>query len=268
MIPKAKLYASEEEVHNAWVEWSKFRVCARCGTTYNLLSSFGAWQCKQHLCRPSARVEGGERVYRYWECCRKKPYTLQYCQNERIWRDFRTKRYMPEANELEGCIPCDHTENFSIVDDGVRMNQSVTSLAPLGGFKVNDKVLYQGNECYVQQVYYDNSVDLQDIEKSRIPANELVWPNASIETNGFYNWNNAGGSFPVKILKKSGSKIDVCIQDQGVAVHDIAAMIPHMKGDPTTRPGWQFEKVNGKVLFPYIKQSSSSFRTKTKLSTK
>ena len=41
-----------------------------------------------------------------------------------------------------------------------------------------------------------------------------------------------------------------------MAVHDIAAMIPHMSGNPEERPGWQFDKVDGKVRFPYIKNTA------------
>ena len=51
-------------------------------------------------------------------------------------------------------------------------------------------------------------------------------------------------------------KVDFEIKDIGMAVHDIAAMIPHMSGNPEERPGWQFDKVDGKVMFPYIKNTA------------
>lgn len=263
MIPTAKLYATEEEVQNAWAEWSKYRICVRCNATYNLLESFGSWQCRQHLCRPTRRLENHEQVYRFWDCCLKKPYTITYNKHESVWRNFRNTKSLAQAAEVEGCIPCDHTESVLIIDDGIRMNRPISELAPLGGFKINDTVMHKGNRYTINQIYYDNSVYLEDVGK--VPAKSLIWPDHVVSKNEFCNWNTMEESLPVKILAKRGNKVDLSVQNHGVAVHDIAAMIPHMTGDPTKRPGWNFEKIDGKTPFPYIKQAASSFRTKSKL---
>jgi len=264
MISKANLYASEEEVHSAWIEWSKYRVCVRCGVTYNLLGSFGSWQCRQHLCKPVPKQEGNKRVVRYWECCKQRPYPITYNRNERVWSGFRNTKHVPTIVEVEGCLRCDHTENVRIVDDGVRMGQKKSMLAPLGGYTIGDIVIHKNKQYEIEEVYYDDSVYLTGVGKT---AGELlIWPE-EVSIGDRCNWNSGGGSFPVKILNIRGSTVDLAIQNHGVAVHDVAAMIPYMDGDPTTRPGWQFEKVDGKTLFPYIKQAESSFRTKSKLLT-
>lgn len=278
-LPEAKLYATEEDVQKAWLEWSKFRTCFRCQKAFNWLDSYGSHECRQHLGGVSYKmcinVDGFKRRdYRYWDCCKKKPFTAIRNINDTIWSQFRQTRPIihtfPTADEIPGCVPCDHSEASHILDDGIRLNMSAESpyysFAPLGGHTVNDEVIYLGENRIVEQVYYDKSVDLADVDQGRIPADKLIWPDVKwkLKKGNYVNWNFKNTPIPIKILKrtivepygKQKVKIDFEIKNIGMAVHDIAAMIPHMSGNPEERPGWQFDKVDGKVMFPYIKNTA------------
>ena len=279
-LPKAKLYASESEVQKSWVEWSKFRTCSRCGQTFNWLNSFGSWECSQHLGGLSYKYVNDKhgmshREYRYWNCCKQKDYPKHAALNENIWKSYRQTVANNDLNictpRIPGCIPCDHTEGNDILDDGIRLDMYIISsdysFAPFGGHKINDTVKYKNQKYIVENVYFDKSVDLQDFDEKRIPAERLQWPDAEfkMELGRYYNWNTRGKVTPIKVLNSKlidinaerKYKIDFIIMDIGMPVHDIAAMIPHMTGDPTKRPGWKFDVVDGKTMFPNIKSVSA-----------
>lgn len=273
-LPEAKLYATPQEVTTAWLEWSKMRRCSKCGNIFNWLNSFGAWQCSQHLGPVSYRtVEDRfgikKRDYRYYNCCHKPPNTAHRHVNENIWATVRTTRpcvdVFPEERKVPGCVPCDHTEASHILDDGIRLKVPLIStsldyaFAPEGGHKINDVIIYKGEERTIAQVYFDKSVDLQDVDEGRISARFLIWPDVKykVAQGGFYEIADTKESYPVKILKKYIENgiimIDYKIMNIGMHISTIAAMIPHMPGDPTSRPGWQFEKGDsGQALYPHI----------------
>lgn len=278
-LPEAKLYASEKEVQSAWEHWAKLRVCAKCGHAFNWLQSFGSWECRQHLgpvsCRKSIDKWGTtHRDYRYWDCCGLPPNTAHRNNSEIVWSCVRTTRpcidKFPTERPVPGCIPCDHTEAIHILDDGVRLGfpllspTDAYSFAPEGGHKVNDTVVYCGKERIVAQVYFDKSVDLQDVDRGRITPVELGWANAkyAMTIGSLCDWNTDDLSMPIKILKRrvddrANILFDFKIMNIGMPVHQIAAMIPHMDGDPTARPGWQFEKKDGKVIYPHIQNCAN-----------
>lgn len=277
LLPEAKLYATDEEVQKAWVEWSKFRQCAKCSKPFNWLHSYGAWECKQHLGPITSRRVYDKRTgiskleWRYWDCCGKKPYTIQRQTSENIWGYCRTTRPVvdsfPRAPEVPGCVPCDHTESDHILDDGIRIGLKAIhndySFSPEGGYKVNDTVLYNGEEKIVSQVYFDKTVDLQDVDKERISPTKLIWPEVEFKLgpNVFCDWNIPNQSMPVKIIENtSRNGISLKIMNLGMAVHEIAAMIPHMPPGATERPGWAFEKHNGKVVYPHIRNAANRLK--------
>ncbi len=280
-LPEAKLYASEKEVAEAWEVWAKLRVCAKCGHAFNWLQSFGSWECKQHLgpvgCKRVKDKWGiTKRDYRYWECCLKPPNTARRNDSEIVWNNIRTTRpcvdKFPTERDVPGCVRCDHTEAIHILDDGVRLGfplhspTDAYSFAPEGGHKVNDTVTYMGKERIVAQVYFDKSVDLQDVDRGRITPVELGWAEAKYKMTigSFCDWNTDDMSMPIKILNRrvddrANILFDFKIMNIGMPVHQIAAMIPHMAkyGDPTSRPGWQFEKKDGKVIYPHVQNSEN-----------
>jgi hypothetical protein len=274
LLPEAKLYATDEEVQKAWVEWSRFRECSKCQRPFHWLSAFGAWECKQHLGPVTSRRVVDKRTgiskleWRYWDCCGKKPYTLHRQTSENVWGYCRTTRpcvdTFPTTPDVPGCVPCDHTESDNILDDGIRINlkpmSADYSFGPEGGYRVNDTVLYNGEEKIVAQVYFDKTLDLQDVDRQRIPPYQIIWPDVEwkLGPEVYCEWNLKRQSMPVKILghnKRDG--ISLKIMDLGMAVHEIAAMIPHMPGGATERPGWQFEKRDGKVVYPHIRNAAN-----------
>jgi len=150
------------------------------------------------------------------------------------------------------------------LDDGIRINLKPISheysFGPEGGYRVNDTVLYKGEEKIVSQVYFDKTVDLQDVDRERIPPHQIIWPGVEykIGPEVYCDWNLVGASMPVKILSNSKRKgISLKIMDLGMAVHEIAAMIPHMPPGATDRPGWQFETRDGKVVYPHIRNAAN-----------
>lgn len=273
-LPEAKLYATPAEVTAAWVEWAKMRRCARCGQVFNWLNSFGAWECKQHLGPVTYRnVEDRygvrKRVYKYYDCCLQYPNTARRHNNENIWATVRCTRpcvdKFPTEREVPGCIPCDHTEATHILDDGIRLGVPIESptfeyaFGPSGGHKINDIIIYNGKERTIAQVYFDKSVDLQDVDQGRIAPRFLVWPDVTdkIVQGTYFELADKKEASPVKILRKYTKNnvlvVDYKIMNIGMAIHTIAGMIPHMGPDPTSRPGWQFEKAkDGTVPYPYI----------------
>jgi len=277
-LPEAKIYATPQEIQKAWVEWSKFRECAKCHTPFNYLKSFGAWECKQHLgpvTKKSIRDNKtgySENQWRFWDCCLKQPRTAKRHANEIIWNTVRTTRpccdIFPRELEVEGCIPCDHTESLHVLDDGIRLDIELLgeqhSFAPEGGHLVNDYVIYNGEEKIVSQVYFDKCVDLQDVDEGRISPLLLGWPGmeSKIGIGDIIDWNVGQDNMPVKVLnfkyQNDGSiTLDLKIMDLGMPIHSIAAMIPHMGPNATERPGWQFDKKDGKVIYPHIRNCSN-----------
>lgn len=275
-LPEAKLYATSKEVTAAWVEWSKMRVCSKCGQAFNWLGSLGAWECSQHLGPISCRVKKdkygiSKRVYKYYDCCQARPNTAYRQHNENIWGIVRSTRpcvdMFPIEQPVKGCIPCDHTEATHILDDGIRLGVPIESpnsehaFAPKGGFKINDTIIYQGKERVIAQIYFDKTVDLEDVDQGRISARFLNWQNIKykLKEGGYYEFNSKTESVPVKILKMYMDKhnkilVDYKIMNLGMAVHSIAAMIPHMGPNPEKRPGWQFPKdKDGKIIYPHIR---------------
>ena len=115
LLPEAKLYATDEEVQKAWIEWSKFRECAKCRKPFNWLDSFGAWKCTQHLGPVSSRRVRDPRTgiskleWRYWDCCGKKPYTIHRQTSENVCGYCRTTwpvvDRFPREPEVPGCVP-------------------------------------------------------------------------------------------------------------------------------------------------------------------
>ena len=275
-LPEAKLYATPDEITKAWVEWSKMRICARCGQAFNWLGSFGSWECSQHLGPVTCRVKKdkygiSKRVYKYYSCCQQQPNTIYRQHNENIWGTIRTTRpcvdIFPVETKVRGCIPCDHTEATHVLDDGIRLNIPLVSssfkyaFAPEGGFKINDTIIYKGKERVITQIYFDKTVDLEDVDEGRVQARFLGWQNIKhkISQGSYYEFNDEKGSVPVKILKlylnkKNKLTVDYKIMNIGMAVHSIAAMIPHMGPNPERRPGWQFPKdKEGKTIYPHIR---------------
>lgn len=275
LLPEAKLYATPNEVTKAWMEWSKTRVCARCGQTFTWLSSFGKWECKQHLGPLTYKTKTNKRgiknrVYKYYNCCQRRPNTAVRQFNENIWATVRCTRpcvdRFPTENPVDGCIPCDHTEAVHILDDGIRLSIPIESttnehaFGPEGGHKINDIILYNGKERAIAQVYFDKTVDLQDVDNGRIPSRFLVWPNVEnkLIIGKIFDYSTQKETVPVKIinkyLKNYKTVVDIKIMDLGMPVHSIAAMIPHMGPNPESRPGWQFERdEDGKVIYPHIR---------------
>jgi hypothetical protein len=289
-LPSAKLYATDKEIQNAWDEWSKFRICANCGNAFNWLSAFGSWECKQHLGPVSGATvnpDTGDAIvdangvtftdWRYWKCCKQRPYTAWRTRNEVVWSNFRktipSKHRFVEEAKVPGCIRCDHTEATHILDDGIRLNVSTTdpdgqySFAPLGGHQVTDTVIYKTKERTVTQVYYDKTFDLEDEEDAgKIPATEIEWPalKEKMKVGLYCDWNFDGVQTPVKILrvhrasiknKRPRPQVDFIIKNVGMPVHEIAAMIPHMGPNVEDRPGWKFDEYDGQVMFPYIQNA-------------
>lgn len=272
-LPSVKLYATDNEIQQAYGEWAKFRTCFECGASFNWLQSYGKWECKQHLSEMYAKtiLNKHENIFvdvrGYWNCCKRKEHKVRYQPMEIIRQDFRSciPAAIPEMprNVIKGCIPCDHTEHSNVYDDGVRINVLLigdknSSFAPLGGHTVNDKVIYENKEEVVDEVFYDKTYNLRDISRKRIPSNELTWPELKTITIGkYYDWNLNAVPTPVKILALNGEKVTVQIKNIGKPVHEVAAMIPHMGRDVESRPGWQFDQdeESGKMMFPHIQHT-------------
>ena len=269
-LPSVKLYATDEEIQQAYGEWAKFRTCFACGASFNWLQSYGKWECKQHLGEMYSKsvLNKHKNIYEdvraYWNCCKKREHKVRYQPMEAVWESFRS--HIPAAipeiprNVIAGCIPCDHAEHYKIYDDGVRIGVLLvgdknSSFAPLGGHTVNGQVLYEGKEKVVEEVFYDKTYNLKDVSKQRIPSNELTWPEwDSIVQDKYYDWNLNGVPTPVKILARDGERVTLQIKNIGKPVHEVAAMIPHMGSNVEKRPGWQFDQdaESGKMVFPNI----------------
>lgn len=274
-LPEAKLYATPEEIQKAWVEWSKYRRCAKCGVAFNWLNSFGAWQCRQHLGSVTKQTVIDDKTgyskneWRYWDCCMKRPMTAKRNNNEIVWNNIRTSipctDRFPVEIKVEGCIPCDHTEMNNVLDDGIRLGVNLYdvshSFAPEGGHKVNDCVLYNGEEKIVSQVYFDKSVDLQDVDQGRVSPLLLGWPGmeSKISIGDIIDWNVGQDDMPVKVLNwnyhnDASITLDLKIMNLGMPIHEVASMIPHMGPNATDRPGWVFDTdKNGKTIYPHIR---------------
>ena len=54
-------------------------------------------------------------------------------------------------------------------------------------------------------MYFDKTVDLQDVDRERIPPHKLIWPGVEykIGPEVYCDWNLVGASMPVKILSHS-----------------------------------------------------------------
>ena len=189
--------------------------------------------------------------------------------NEIVWNSIRASipcatRFPTELN-VKGCIPCDHTEMNNVLDDGIRLDVKLYdkshSFAPEGGHKVNDYVLYNGEEKIVSQVYFDKAVDLQDVDQGRISPLLLGWPGMErkICVGDIIDWNIGQDDMPVKVINwkyhNDGSiTLDLKIMNLGMPIHEIASMIPHMGPNAVDRPGWVFDTdKNGKTIYPHIR---------------
>ena len=143
-IPTVALYASDEEIGKVWKEWSHYKKCSKCDEYFNLLDSFGKWNCTQHPYGPSLRVLSGRNGFtfeetRYWECCRQMVIPLHKSNEQYIWRTFRSsycnRTYQPKIPVINGCLPSDHCSTHGKYDDGFRRSTSLrvarAQLAPL-----------------------------------------------------------------------------------------------------------------------------------------
>jgi len=273
MFPVAQLYAQDHEIKKAWEGWSKIRICARCGIQFNWLTSFGGWECKQHLGDLRLNdISKNERCYdeygstvkkfKFWDCCKQSPITPIRNNMDVVWCQFRKTipaydKFIVHNRQTPGCIAVDHSEHVNIVDDGIRIGLTFESkdysFAPFGGHTMGSHVIYNQIPHTVVEVYYDKTYDLDDENGERVPriaSTDVLWNDRHAMKVGDepYDWNIHGIPTPVKILKKDNATLTIQILNIGMHLNDISGMIPFMGTDPFSRPGWNFPRD-----FTYIK---------------
>lgn len=275
MLPVAQLYAQDHEIKKAWEVWSKIRICARCGTQFNWLTSFGKWECKQHLgdlrlndIYKNERCfdEYGSTVkkFKYWDCCKQSPITPMRNDMDDIWCQFRKTvptydKFIVHNRQTPGCIAVDHSDSAKIVDDGIRINLTIESknyaFSPLGGHTIGSRVEYDKKTYTVVEVYYDKTYDLEDENNetvSKVPATKILWDGRDHMLVGSHYDCNMPIPTPVSILNNNGLTCTIQILNIGMHLNDISGMIPFMGNDPFLRPGWDFPHD-----FPHIKNCAS-----------
>lgn len=272
-IPTVALYASDDEIGKVWKEWSYYRECARCGKYFSLLGSFGKWDCSQHPYGPSTRVISGRNGFthdetRYWRCCNVSVIPIMHSYENKVWRSFTSsycnRTYMPKAPKIVGCLPCDHSSGVSNYDDGWRNKISTSQLAPLGGWKLGDSVMFNGSPKNILDIKWDGSMSLADVDMEVAAAS--VEPTEDWLETFREEWNTraANGeplfcnvtmpdSVKCELLRwNNDNNIIIQLKEIGTPLHGIAAMIPFMaeigKDDPMKRPGF----IEATKDFPYI----------------
>jgi hypothetical protein len=275
-IPTVALYASDGEIAKVWKEWSCYKKCARCDEYFNLLDSFGKWNCSQHPYGPSLRVLGGRNGFtyeetRYWECCRQMVIPLHYSNEHHIWRGFRTsmcnRTYQPKIPVIGGCLPSDHSSLIRKYDDGFRRKITTNQLSPLGGWILGNVVMYNGSPRNIVDIKWDGSMTLADIDMEISAASVTPTPDWIEDLRVKWDEENQKDtdknpiccnitipdSVKCKILKwDDDNDIYIQLKEIGTPLHGIAAMIPFMadvgKDDPMQRPGFK----QATKEFPYI----------------
>ena len=276
-IPTVALYASDEEIGKVWKDWSRYEKCSKCNEYFNLLGSFGKWECTQHPYGPSLRVLGGRNGFtyeetRYWQCCRQMVIPLHSSNKQFIWRNFQSsycnRTYQPRIPVIRGCLPSDHCSTYGKYDDGFRRNINVNQLSPLGGWILGNVVLFNGSPRNIIDIKWDGSMSLADVDMevaaaSVSPTEEWI---EDFRTNWVESQNQIEEnrnpvccnitipeSVKCEILRwNNDNDIVVQLKEIGTPLHGIAAMIPFMaevgKDDPMQRPGFK----QATKEFPYI----------------
>ena len=71
---------------------------------------------------------------------------------------------MSKPPDIVGCLKCDHKAIKSNYDDGFRDGIQLNQLAPLGGWKLGDSVMYNGTPRNIIDIKWDGSMTLADID--------------------------------------------------------------------------------------------------------
>lgn len=284
-IPTVALYANDKEINKVWKKWATYKTCARCGQSFNLLSSFGKWNCKQHPFGLSSRLikkttannfdnvyEDTEDQIRYWECCKKRPNRRFRNDMDKVWRNFSCTRcpidLQGKCYPEEGCKRADHIAYNGKYDDGYRDKINWKQIAPLGGWKLGDEVKFKHNGetglYAIEDMKWDGSLQLANVEFEVHPRSVwakdewiLEFRNNVWANNDEPHFCNVNTPEPAKcqILsweQNNDNNIKVLLKEVGTPLHGIAAMIPFMgeagKDDPMQRPGFQ----QASKEFPFI----------------
>lgn len=277
-IPTVALYASDKEIGEVWKEWSRYQECARCGKYFNLLDSFGKWGCTQHPYGSSTRVISGRNGFthdetRYWKCCKVSVIPMFYSNRYDVWRNFSTsfcnKNIMPKPPEIVGCLKCDHSATKANYDDGFRDGIQLNQLAPLGGWKLGDSVIFNNNLRNIIDIKWDGSMTLADVDMevaaaSVSPTQEWKeelrekWEQSIENTEPLFCNVAMPDSIKCKILRwnrNDDNNIIIQLKELGTPLHGVAAMLPFMaevgKDDPMERPG--FKEATSE--FPFISRA-------------
>ena len=102
-LPAVTLYASDNDIKNAFEILHNPHMCIRCNKSFDLASNLGSHKCYQH----PGSVKNGR-----WTCCDKPFYNLFYSGHFKIDSMFSSSINMPPYPppiQAPGCQPCDHT---------------------------------------------------------------------------------------------------------------------------------------------------------------
>ena len=277
-VQTVQLYASDVEISKVWKAWSVRKRCVICDKVYNLLGSFGKWDCSYHPKPPSAKrvLKKGvfDSSWGYWDCCKEKLPIPHHAPMENVWQNIRIThpykdRFFRMPN-IEGCIQCDHRTTHESFDDGFRNNIEWKKIAPEGGWKIGDEVLVRGhddpeggeNTFHINSVNWDFSATVDGLNDTIVPSD--IFPTKesinkwkeqfNSKEDVYLHLNSPNETKKCKIKKIYRNTLAVEVLEIGVPLNEIAAMIPYMQQftgeSPMNRPGFQ----NMDKKFPYIQR--------------
>ena len=238
-IRPAALYATDDEIKEAWAVWAQTRVCIHCDKTFNAFESFGARQCHQHSQDTVVdRDDMGERFEKY-PCCDKKlplPYYRRaacLAPNAAVLDSFSASYAYnmppPQVCPPTGCKRADHTDSAQKWESGVITSEVFNGmiLRPVGGWPINSDVVYKESRTKVLSIA--DAFGMVRIQHNGEPVHvkELAPEIRNQETEG-HTW---------EVLDPETGRVSDKVSyvgghwrrwSKGVAIADIAGMLPFM----------------------------------------
>lgn len=246
-IQTASLYAEDDAISDAWREWAIQRKCVYCGTYYTLFDSFGARQCRQHSEPKIRKKENDGRYGEFFPCCEKWMPRPNYfgagsivAPAQLMDQFMATTCYqaLPVPSPPPGCVLADHSDVKEIWPIGlVNMNDVRQQIRPVGGWKVNSKVVIDDQVYTVRsppdpfgmvrveaEPPLEGSKDMAHGSKDMAHVKEMRAPSG-------YNMPNT-----LELMDETGKTTDKITRidgkwrrwSAGVSISDIAGLLPFM----------------------------------------
>jgi hypothetical protein len=248
-IQRAALYATDEEIKEAWDVWARYHVCARCGVYYNAFAAFGARGCSQHAQSVSVVTRDDGRRQEIFKCCKRRVPLPSFNHYPAVGAgvavlDSFSHSYAADydrpgaSREPPGCCEADHTPVLGTWDTGqveieskmVKVSDKWLPLRPSGGWPLESKCIVQqedgpetqGTVKSVPDAYGKIRVDQDTVDGFRL---RLV---GDIDESKTYEVVNEKGSCEDKVSYVGGIWRS---WKRGVAIADIAGIMPYMMQD-------------------------------------